>query len=105
MFVGLPTVIAIWGNKFFPRLGDWYLGRTGYEAQQHDGAVEPDRPDYLFHPVEKDYGAHGDFDERAHRRSPALWVSMHRGLSVVAAAASALALATLVRNGKKRRAL
>ena len=58
LFVGLPTAISIWGNKFFPRLGDWYLGRTGYGSQQYDGAIEPDRPDYLFSPVEKDYGAH-----------------------------------------------
>ncbi len=101
LFVGLPTVVTIWGNKLFPRLGDWYLARTGYRSQQYDGAVEPDRPDYLFHPVNRDYGAHGDFDSRSHSRSPALWISMHRAWAGAIAAASGFALAGLIRNRRR----
>jgi NAD(P)-dependent dehydrogenase (short-subunit alcohol dehydrogenase family) len=103
IFVGLPTVITIWGNKFFPRIGDWYLGKTGYGSQQHDGAPASDRPDYLFRPVEKDYGAHGDFDSRAHSHSPALWISMHRAWSAAIAALSGLALAAAIGNGRRKR--
>src|SRR5579864_7818517 len=66
-FVGLPTVVAIQGNKIAPGLGDLLLGRQGYDSQQYDGAVGPDRPNNLYEPVdqERDFGAHGDFDRRA----------------------------------------
>ena len=33
IYVGLPTVIAIIGNKLFPRLGDIYLGKNGVKSQ------------------------------------------------------------------------
>src|ERR671931_1437991 len=36
-YVGFSTVKAIVGNKLVPGLGDWYLARTCYEAQQTDG--------------------------------------------------------------------
>lgn len=65
IFVGLSTLITIWGNKFFPRIGDWYLAVTGYESQQYDGPEDPERPDNLWEPVPGDHGAHGSFDESA----------------------------------------
>src|SRR5438067_1386186 len=40
IFVGAPTVKAIEAQKFFPGMLDAYLGRTGYEAQQYDGAAD-----------------------------------------------------------------
>jgi NAD(P)-dependent dehydrogenase (short-subunit alcohol dehydrogenase family) len=46
-FVGWPTVKAIMGNKIAPGFGDWYLARTGYEAQQYDGPAALDRPHNL----------------------------------------------------------
>src|SRR5688572_708744 len=45
VYVGWPSVAAIVGNKWFPRLGDWYLARTGYDAQQMDEPVAPGRAD------------------------------------------------------------
>ena len=33
MTVGIPAVIAIYGNKVAPGLGDLYLGKTSYESQ------------------------------------------------------------------------
>ncbi len=42
-WVGLPTVEAIVGQKFIPGLLDWYLGRTGYDAQQTE-RTPPRRP-------------------------------------------------------------
>jgi NAD(P)-dependent dehydrogenase (short-subunit alcohol dehydrogenase family) len=80
MYVGLPTVEAIVGNKIAPGLLDRYLARTGFDSQQHDGAEDEHRPDNLWHPVdeEKDFGAHGRFDERASSHSPQLWMSLHR---------------------------
>ncbi len=86
MLVGMPTVIAVVGNKLAPGLGDHYLARTGFESQQYDGQKDPGRADNLFAPAddERDHGAHGSFDDRAHARSFQLWASMHKwaGLAV-----------------------
>jgi short-subunit dehydrogenase len=78
IYVGLPTVIAIIGNKLFPRLGDWYLGRTGVKGQQTAQKADPNAPNNLYEPVGGDPGAHGRFDNRAHGFSPQLWTDMHR---------------------------
>jgi len=80
IYVGMPTVEAILGNKIAPGLLDRYLARTGFESQQHDGAEDRNRPHNLWEPVDAqlDYGAHGSFDGRASSRSPQLWTSMHR---------------------------
>src|SRR5437660_2622690 len=89
IWVGGSTVAAIVGQKVAPGLLDLYLGRTGYEAQQYDGRSDPHQPDNLFQPVPGDFGAHGDFDERAHEPSPASWIDLHRwlvGLGLLGAA-------------------
>ena len=78
IYVGLPTVIAIVGNKLFPRLGDWYLGTTGVKGQQTKQKADHGKPDNLFEPVGGDHGAHGRFDDRAYRHSPQLWTNLHR---------------------------
>jgi short-subunit dehydrogenase len=78
IYVGLPTVVAIMGNKLFPRLGDWYLGKTGVKGQQTSEKANHDKPDNLYEPVGGDPGAHGRFDDRAHSFSPQLWTSLHR---------------------------
>ncbi len=78
IYVGLPTVIAIVGNKLFPRLGDWYLGKTGVKGQQTDEKADPAAPNNLYAPVGGDPGAHGRFDDRAFKRSAQLWTDLHR---------------------------
>jgi short-subunit dehydrogenase len=78
IYVGLSTVIAIVGNKLFPRLGDLYLGKTGIEGQQTKEPADPNAPNNLYEPVSGDPGAHGRFDKRAHGFSPQLWTDMHR---------------------------
>jgi NAD(P)-dependent dehydrogenase (short-subunit alcohol dehydrogenase family) len=80
IYVGLPTVEAIVGDKIAPGLLDLYLARTGYESQQLDEPVEPHRRDNLWEPVSGDHGAHGDFDDRSRTWSPQLWANMNRGL-------------------------
>jgi NAD(P)-dependent dehydrogenase (short-subunit alcohol dehydrogenase family) len=52
--VGLPTILAIQGNKLFAGLMDRYLARTGYDAQQTNRPAEPGRPDNLWNPVPGD---------------------------------------------------
>jgi NAD(P)-dependent dehydrogenase (short-subunit alcohol dehydrogenase family) len=79
LFVGFSTVKAIIGNKLAPWLGDWYLSREGYAAQQTDEPADPHRPHNLWQPVPGDHGAHGTFDARAQDTSLQLWADTHRG--------------------------
>jgi NAD(P)-dependent dehydrogenase (short-subunit alcohol dehydrogenase family) len=87
LYVGLSTVIAILSDKLAPGIGDWYLARTGYASQQVAHQPEdPARLDNLWEPVdgpEGDLGAHGAFDQRAHRHSLQTWVTLHRAGLVV----------------------
>src|SRR5581483_11004113 len=76
LYVGRSTVAAILGQKIAPGMLDLYLGRTGYDAQQHDGAENPNRPNNLFETVPGNFAAHGAFDDRASACSPELWLSM-----------------------------
>jgi NAD(P)-dependent dehydrogenase (short-subunit alcohol dehydrogenase family) len=103
IYVGLPTVEAIVGNKMVPALADHYLARSGYSAQQTDEHVSPDRRDNLWDPVDddRDHGAHGSFDSRASRWSLQLWANKNRGW-IAAGAATLLAAAcgARLRNGR-----
>jgi short-subunit dehydrogenase len=76
--VGLPTVVAVQGNKIIPGWMDDYLGHTNYEAQQTDEAVDPNRRDNLWEPVPGDHGAHGAFDARSYEFSPQFWATTNR---------------------------
>ncbi len=76
--VGVPTLGAIWANKFIPGLLDRYLGRTGYDSQQYDGTDDGVRKYNLWKPVAGDHGARGAFDKRSHAHSLELSASKHR---------------------------
>ncbi len=69
LYVGAPTLKTVIGNRIAPWLGDLYLARTGYKAQQTEEPVPPDRPDNLFAPVPGDHGTHGRFGKGARTRS------------------------------------
>jgi short-subunit dehydrogenase len=100
LFVGWPTLKTAYGSAFAPGLVDRYLGRTGVSSQQRDEPVELDRPDNLFAPVPGPYGAHGEFDAAAARRSWQLWATLHREWLGLAAGTSAAALGLLgIRRG------
>lgn len=97
-YAGWSTVKAIVGNKLVPSYGDRYLARQGYEAQQHDGPENPNRPNNLWQPVPGDHGAHGAFDDRAHAFSLELWAETHaKWLAAAMAAGLVTALASLWR--------
>jgi NAD(P)-dependent dehydrogenase (short-subunit alcohol dehydrogenase family) len=92
LYAAWPVVKAVVGEKFAPWLGDRYLARTAYQAQQADDKpMEPDRPDNLFEPAPGDFAAHGAFDDKAKPRSLFLWANLHRGTAAVAGSAVALA--------------
>ena len=101
-WVGASTVGTIAANAVAPALLDRYLARTGITAQQVDEPEDPDRPDNLFEPVDtdRDFGAHGRFDDRAHARSAQLWLSQHHGL--LGAVAGAVAGAGIVAAASRR---
>jgi hypothetical protein len=99
--VGGSTALVIPGNKVAPGLADRFLARIGYQAQQFDGPPATGRGDNLNAPLDeaRDFGAHGEFDGRAHGRSLELWASEHKGLLGAlgaGAAAAAAALAAVV---------
>lgn len=88
MWIGGPTVKAILGAKFAPRIAEWKLSRSGIKDQQTTLAP-PTRMNNLWKPIPKDYGAKGIFSKMAKKRSFQLLFSMHRrklsflGLSLV----------------------
>lgn len=77
-WVGASTVGTILGQRLAPAILDRYLARTGFASQQTD-TDEVERPDNLWLPLDgpdgHDFGAHGDFDAKAHRHSPQAWLA------------------------------
>lgn len=96
LYVGWPTVEAIVGNKLAPGWLDHYLGKTGFASQQTSEAEDPNRPDNLWNPLAGDHGAHGTFDNRAHKHSRELRASLGRSWigASLALGATALLLAS-----------
>jgi NAD(P)-dependent dehydrogenase (short-subunit alcohol dehydrogenase family) len=68
-WVGVSTAATLLAQKVAPGLLDRYLARTGFGAQQTERPMPPDAPDNLWEPcdADRDYGAHGRFDDRAKR--------------------------------------
>lgn len=76
---------AIIAEDVVPAYADKYLAEHGYDAQETDRRIAPNRRDNLFEPVPGDHGAHGTFGEQARSFSPVLWMSKHRvGLALCA---------------------
>jgi hypothetical protein len=89
-----------------PGFGDHYLARTGYKSQMRDQSRDPNQPDNLFAPAdeEKDYGAHGAFDDCSIDRSYEMWVSEHLPLvatGVTAGLSAAVAVGLALTIGRR----
>jgi NADP-dependent 3-hydroxy acid dehydrogenase YdfG len=80
LVVGGSALKAIVGNKLSPRLADWYLARTGFDAQQVHGMPVHGRKDNLFEPVSRESATRGMFDDQARTRSHQLWLTTHKTL-------------------------
>jgi NAD(P)-dependent dehydrogenase (short-subunit alcohol dehydrogenase family) len=87
VWVGLPAVEAILGNKVAPGLLDRLLATRAYTGQHTNEPLPPDRQDNLYTPVPGDHGAHGRFGARSRRASPQLWANTHRGALAASLAA------------------
>jgi hypothetical protein len=104
-WVGDSTAVTLLAQKVVAPLLDRYLGRTGFDSQQTDERVNGDQPYNLWQPVDQqpgsDHGAHGEFGDQSHTRSPQLWISQHLrlagGTSAVAAAGLGALLAGVAR--------
>ncbi|WP_224269771.1 SDR family oxidoreductase [Haloprofundus salinisoli] len=80
LWVGSSTVKAILGNRIIPRHLDRMLAESGESSQMVEEPADSNREDNLWDPVDDDtdYGAHGNFDDRARNRSYQLWLTTHR---------------------------
>ena len=87
-WVGMPTVEAIVGQKFFPGLLDRYLGKTGYDSQQIGSEPrDPNAANDLYEYVPGTHSARGKFDAQSSSSSAEVFVSWNRGWVALAAAA------------------
>ncbi|HEX7370019.1 MAG TPA: SDR family oxidoreductase [Rhodanobacteraceae bacterium] len=89
--VGASTWMALLGQWLSPALMDRYLGHNAVEGQQTNQPDSGERADNLESPIANQHATHGAFGARAHRRSPALWVEMHRNSLLLAGCAVGLA--------------
>ena len=103
VWVGVPTVLTIWGNRISSALVDRYLARSGVKSQLTSEPQPRPRAGNLFEPVAGDPGAHGRFDDQAHVGDPVLWMSEHRaalaGVALAGVAAAGLGLIAGTRSG------
>ncbi len=88
-WVGGSTAATILANRIAPQLLDLYLARTGFDSQQTDEPADRDnQTGNLWAPADgpdgHDFGAEGEFSDRARNRSGHEWVS-HRVWPVTAA--------------------
>ncbi|NEB05465.1 SDR family oxidoreductase [Streptomyces sp. SID13726] len=102
-WVGGSTVATLLANAVVPGVLDRYLGRTGFDAQQDEGAH--DGPGNLWVPADgphgRDHGAHGRFDSESETGSWQDWLSRNRGRVGLMAAAGGVGAA--VTAGLRRR--
>lgn len=96
VWVGVPTIYTIWGNRMAPWLAERYLARTAVGGQLTDTPLPPGREDNLESSPPGDPGAHGPYEAKAHPRSLQARLSEHRRAALaVGAAALAGAVAGL----------
>jgi hypothetical protein len=95
-WVGTSTALTVLANRVAAPLLDRYLARTGYRSQQTDESADGARAGNLWLPRDgsagHDFGAHGDFDDRAHSTDPQLALSRHRGVAWSGLGATALGI-------------
>ncbi len=106
LYVGLPTVYTIIGNKLAPWLAERYLAKTAVDGQQTDQPFDGAAAANLFEPVDDDHdeGSRGSFDDKSHTRSEQAWLSRHRlGSELAAAAVTGVAAALLTRRRARGR--
>ncbi|WP_017577452.1 SDR family oxidoreductase [Nocardiopsis kunsanensis] len=94
-WVAPSTVQTALGQRVAPRVLDLILGRTEVDGQLREG--EPEKEGNLFRPfdADRDYGAHGVFDDESRGSSVQQWLNERRlavtGTAIGLAAVGAVA--------------
>ncbi len=91
IYVGMPTLMNVVGERVAPWLLDRFLAKTGYKNQMTSHELDPAGHDNLFEPVDEDRGAHGPFDEQAHSISPQYELARRRGIVLAGLGAAVVA--------------
>jgi len=104
-WVGETTAATLVANAVAPGLLDRYLARTGFTSQQTEQPKPPGPPANLWEPADgddgRDFGAHGQFDRRAHGRSPQVWASQHHGALALVGAGLVAVLTAMTRRVRR----
>lgn len=100
IWVGWPTVQAIWANRIAPAFADRYLAKYGYTSQTTDQKLPPNYKGNLWEAVKGDYGAHGRFDAKSRTGSLEMFTDRHRD-AVYGAVALLVGIAVLHQLAKK----
>jgi NAD(P)-dependent dehydrogenase (short-subunit alcohol dehydrogenase family) len=95
IYLGWPTVKAVFGQKLAPGYADRYLARHGFDDQYTNERRDPDRGSNLFEPVPGDHGAHGTFDRQARKRDLIAPITARLGAAGVMAIAAAAVAGTV----------
>lgn len=98
VFVGLPTVQTVLGNKVMPKWLDKKLASTGYEGQQTDEPEDTDRDHNLWDPLPGDHGARGEFGAQAWDFSPKFWAATHKWITWAGATALGFGVGFVLNN-------
>ncbi len=77
IILGARNTLIVWGNKFFPGFGDWYLAKTGYKSQMTDQLVNENRKNNMWTTVKGPFKSHGEFGKKAVNRSLQLFFVTH----------------------------
>lgn len=98
IWVGVSTVYTVLGNRVAPSFVDWYLGKTGVDAQQTT-ADAPRWGSNVFdaQDAEHDRGARGPFDDMAATRDPVSFLARNRTAAVATTVAVVAGLGTVGR--------
>jgi NAD(P)-dependent dehydrogenase (short-subunit alcohol dehydrogenase family) len=103
VYVGVPAVYTILGNRLAPWLAERYLARTAVKSQQiPESEPSPlNRPGNLFEPDPGDPGAHGRFDDDAHAHSAQWLATRHRrALATIATGVAATVVGGALLRGR-----
>ena len=95
-WVGVSTVMTILGQRIAPGSMDRYLASNVAEEQKRPD-VPPPREDNLFRPLDtdRDYGAHGEFDDESRSSSVQSWANERRRELSLGAAGMMLAVSAV----------
>ena len=101
IYVGIPTVMNIIGERVAPWLLDRYLASKAYGSQMTEHDLDPNAHDNLFEPVDEDRGAHGPFDDLAHAVSPQYELAKRRAVVFAGLGAAALGVGAAAVRGAR----